>query len=465
MSALATLRAAGRRSSSLVRASAAAALLLGLLAGRAGAQVGRSDQFSIPVDVVSPRLDGAGRPSVAFTRELSARNAAWVQVAFGAYDLGAHSYVTLRSGRDGAVQRLDAAAMKQWAGYSAVFNGGDVVLELHVDPRDRGVFVSVERLSAGGPIDPGLQNLCGADSRAAVDDDRVARFRNGGSFCTAFGIVNGAFVTAGHCADFEPDGILDLGGVLEFNVPASTPDGFVVAAAPEDQYPVLVAGARYRNQGAGDDWCVFRVGPNSNTGLLPHQAYPVFPVRITRESPLPGADVSIVGCGSDFTPFGTSGSYNADNYALQSDVGPYLREVGAGSNVRQEYQTDTTQGNSGSPAFWVAEDLAIAVHTTADCTPTAGNLGTSFENDLFEAAVQEFLGPVVRYVDFGTPLWLPQTGTVLEPFDTVLEGANALPAGGVLSATPASYAVPAGTIVDRAMTIVAPIGVVTITGD
>ncbi len=51
-------------------------------------------------------------------------------------------------------------------------------------------------------------------------------------------ISNGRFLTAGHCVDFDPDqggpllpdGILDLSGVVEFNVPASLPNGTTVAA-------------------------------------------------------------------------------------------------------------------------------------------------------------------------------------------------------------------------------------------
>jgi hypothetical protein len=328
------------------------------------------------------------------------------------------------------------------------------------------VFVSVAAVRAGGPGDPQVQNLCGDDTRSFSTDNRVGRLRNGSSFCTTFRCVNGALITAGHCADFEPDGNLDLGGVVEFNVPHSQTDGTVVAAAPEDQYPVSVQGVRFKVQGLGRDWCVFRVNPNSNTGLLPHQAYStVFPMRITRQAPPISAGIRLTGCGTDFDPPGSTGDYNLDNYARQSDVGPYLGLEGGGGEFFHEYQTDTMQGTSGSPLIWETENLAIGLHSAADCSPTGGNMGTSFQSDSLEAAVHEFLGPVVTYVDFGTPLWLPQTGRIVEPFDTILEGVDAIPSGGVLSATPASYTVPSGTVITKPMTFVAPVGAVTIGGD
>ena len=75
-------------------------------------------------------------------------------------------------------------------------------------------------------------SLCdGDDDRVASADPRVGRLFLGG--CTVWLASNGSLLTAGHCADVDPDlngpmlpdGCLDLAGLVEFNFPASLSNG------------------------------------------------------------------------------------------------------------------------------------------------------------------------------------------------------------------------------------------------
>ncbi|NIT59151.1 MAG: hypothetical protein GWN00_23890, partial [Aliifodinibius sp.] len=56
---------------------------------------------------------------------------------------------------------------------------------------------------------------------------------------------------------------------VEFNVPPSDENGNIQHPGPEDVYVVDPNSIIYHNNGDGDDWAVFEVFPNSETGLLP----------------------------------------------------------------------------------------------------------------------------------------------------------------------------------------------------
>jgi hypothetical protein len=303
--------------------------------------------------------------------------------------------------------------------------------------------------------------------------------------CTAWLVSNGAFLTAGHCADFDPDqggpmlpdGVLDLNGVVEFNVPASQANGRPVAAAMNDQYPIDVTRVRWNFNGSGTglgrDWAVFAVRPNANTGLLPHQAYGEF-FRMTSAAPAVNAAVTVIGYGLDNTPAGTGGmgapccdtdgdgtcnnNCNAQSVTQQQSGGPYLGRTANSGNVFHEYQADTEGANSGSPII-LSGDLTIGIHTNGGCDDDDGNIGTSFEHNLLEAALQNFLGPNTVYVD-GVTFNDGHNGTIFRPLHTVREGRDAAADGGILSIVPGRYN--ERLTFNRQLTIRAPIGGVTI---
>ncbi len=416
--------------------------------------------------------------TTAFRDVISSPGAAWLRIHIADYSLGANSYVTFTSLDDGGVQRLDARSMVQWSKSSAGFNGDAVEVELRVAPGDEGVFIEIAALTVGEWINPpdggGVASICDAgDDRVDSSDSRVGRLYFGG--CTAWLASNGALLTAGHCVDFDiddppggcgpllPDGILDLNGVVEFNIPLSQNNGNIVAANPNDQYPIDLTSVSWRfdgcGQGLGKDYAVFGVNPNSNTGLTAHDAQGFF--RMTRDKPAVDDTVRVTGCGVDSdTP--------TRNLTLQTDTGTYEGESSNGANFWHSHRVDTEGANSGSPIIWSANGLTIGIHTNAGCTSGGGsNSGTSFEHTALETALENFPGANTVFVDRGHPLPVLEDGTIFRPFDTMPEGIALVPNGGILSIVEGTYPASEGNTFligddGRSMWLRAPVGDVVI---
>ncbi len=415
--------------------------------------------------------DGAASgETIAFRDTIRAADAPWLRIHIGDYDLGAASYVIFSSLQDGGMQRLDSRSLPQWYNSTAIFNGDAVDIELHVAPGDAGVFVEVAALTVGEwpDDDGGVATICDSgDDRVLSSDSRVGRLYIGG--CTAWLVSNGAVLSAGHCVDFDPDetnnscgpllpdGVLDLNGVVEFNIPASQLNGNTNAANPNDQYPINLASVTWNfdgcGQGLGKDFAVFSVNPNSTTGLTAHDAQGF--LRMTAEKPAVDATVRVTGCGSD------SGTRN---FALQTDTGTYEGEQSSVANFWHTHRVDTTGGSSGSPILWEANGVAIGIHTNAGCTNTGGaNSGTSFEHNPLESALEQFPGFGAVYVDRGMPALAAEDGTVFRPFNTVPEAIAIVPNGGIISMVEGTYPAAEGNTFligedGRAMWLRAPVG-------
>lgn len=425
--------------------------------------------------------------TMPFTGAAIVPDANWTRLIFSEYNLGAKSYVILRSMGDMDEQRLDSRSLAAWSNKSAMFNGDGVIIELHVAPGERGIFVNVGRATGASwqPIDlPSPHSQCGAnDDRVPNTDNRVGRLFVGG--CTAYRVAYGSrggtteeetMLTAGHCTDLDPDdcgaslpnGVVDLSGVVEFNVPPSTAAGVPVLAPANDQYPIITAGIRFNFDGAcqglGKDYSIFGVGRNANTDLLPFQAYG-FPFRLTRESPAANATIRITGFGRDFNDL-------VRDEVCQTHTGPYIGEFtgNVAADISHEYQVDTEGANSGSPIIWTAQNLVIGIHTNAGCDnplTADGNSGTSFEHTPLETDLRTYVQSAARFVDAGHPLRVAEEGTVYRPNSTVSLGVTGISSGGILSIVTGGYntaadrALVAGTG-NKAMTMVAPCGSVTI---
>jgi V8-like Glu-specific endopeptidase len=388
-----------------------------------------------------------------------------VRILFDEVSLGDSSYVVLRSAADGGEQRFDAVTIEEWYRGSAVFNGSRVSVELFVAPGDENVSVGLRSVLAGGPPPDEFYTACGTDDRVGSTDNRVGRLFFGG--CTAWRIGSGALLTAGHCADFDPDQAgpmlpdltLDLAGVVEFNVPASNSNGMTVAANPNDQYPINVTNVQWRfdgeGQGLGKDWCVFTVNRNANTLLLPHQVYGL-PYRITREVPALNETARVTGFGSDG---GTA------NFTNQTSAGPFMGESNeANADIWITHRVDTEGGNSGSPVLWDQMDLAYGIHTNGGCTSASGtsNSGTSFEVNALENAIN---GNATTFVDAYHQLPVAEAGTLMRPWNSIAEGVTWVPTSGTVSIWPGLYALPSGTQITRAMRLTAPVGAVVVIGN
>jgi hypothetical protein len=318
--------------------------------------------------------------------------------------------------------------------------------------------------------DPETETLCGVDNRVASTDGRVGRLYFGG--CTTWLISNGRLLTAGHCVDFDPDqggpllpdGILDLSGVVEFNVPASLPNGTTVAADPDDQYPVNTGSVVWRfdgeGQGLGKDWSVFTVNDNSNTGLTPFQAQGGF-FRTTNGDPAVNNTIRITGMGLDNTPAGSTGNRNAQNFTNQTSTGGYAGESSSGSDIWHRYAVDTTGGNSGSPVIWNSNGFTIGIHTNGGCAAdgTGANSGTSFEVNALENAIDNHPGSNTTYADL-TRFGATENGTIYHPHDTFNEAVDTVPAGGKVSVVTGTYNDTG--LYTKQMFVVAPVGSVLI---
>ena len=397
------------------------------------------------------------------TQRVSVPGATWLRLVFGGVSLGDGSVVRLRSLRDGGEQTLDAAAMERWSNASAVFNGEDVEVELVAGEKDPAAALTIKAVLAGQPPRLSPQTICGAnDDRVGTLDNRIGRIRPGG--CTAWRIGNGAMLTAGHCVDFDPDeggpmlpdGVVDLAGVVEFNVPDSDAAGNLIASAPEDQFPINAVGVQWRfdgtGQGLGKDWGVFRVNANSN-GFLPHQTYGA-PLRITATTPSTGTTTRITGFGTDD---------GVDNQTEQTHSGAYAGLGSSGSDIWVSYAVDTEGGNSGSPVMWDAISTCFGIHTNGGCTSSGGsNIGTSFQVTALQNAINAFPGASAVHVDVGHPT--PGFGSLTSPRASLAIAVSGVPVGGIVSVFPGTYVIASSQIISRAQTIQAPVGIVSIVG-
>jgi Trypsin len=220
--------------------------------------------------------------------------------------------------------------------------------------------------------------VAGTESQCGPTDDRVpsfeparARLLNIG--CTA-SIYNeqSCFITAGHCLSSP-----SLVNVVEFNVPPSLPNGNLVHPAPADQY-VPTSERMFINGGIGNDWGLFKVFPNTQTGLLPFAAQGAM-LTLATSVPALGTTLRIVGYGIDG---GTA------NQTQQEHSGP-LTAVSANA---LNYQVDTEGGNSGSAVTRASDDVIIGIHTHAGCNTGGGgaNAGTAITHPGLQSALQSF---------------------------------------------------------------------------
>ena len=359
------------------------------------AQTANIPYHMVPYSLSSGVYEGDQGASDAFTLKFSevvrVRDIPWLRLMFRDVHLGNNSYMVITSLKDGLFQRLDGLTIAQWQFTSAYFNGDAVRLELYVHRKDQGVYVQLEEVMAGEYV----QNLI-IESQCGPTDDRIpsnnpATGRLMSIGCTAWIITNGKLVSAGHCLDGSG------GTVMEFNVPLSLPNGTLQHPGPDDQYAVDLSSKVYTNGGIGNDWGVFEVFDNSNTGLQPIAAQGA---AFTVVQNLLPDSIRITGYGVDYDD-------PILNQTQQTHVGP---NVGS-SGTTMRYRTDTEGGNSGSPVIDNATGFAVGVHTHGGCQISGGgnNNGTSTYHTAFWAALGTLApfpeGPVnlTAYSDYTMP--------------------------------------------------------------
>jgi V8-like Glu-specific endopeptidase len=358
--------------------------------------------------------------------------APWMQLKFENVNLGNDSYVLITSLFDRDFQYFNAKSIADWHNYSALFKGNAVNVELFVAPNDQNISLRVTELIVGEFIGDDITQMnrtqCGPyDDRSSSGypyvDGRLMTFG-----CTGWTTSAGFYLTAGHC-----EVLLSSSTIFEFHVPASLANGTTQPASVTNQYPVNYTTSVGQNAGTGDDYGIYSCGANSNTGLTPTEAERAY-YHLSKDLNPP--NMFVRGYGTDNVPPGSTGGYNSDNQTLQFHTGPANGEVGSGSDIYWEYQTDTEGGNSGSAdlasGISGADFTAVGIHTHGGCAttnpPTGYNKGTSFEADDTEVSMNTFWGSQVEYVDVDHHT-TSTNGTSVQPHYSVQVAANQANAG------------------------------------
>jgi len=379
-------------------------------------------------------------------KHVSVPGADWIRIHFEDYNLGQESFIRIY-GSDGAKQELNTVSMQNWDYLSARFNGGIVAIYLYKSPDDDGIYFRVKNVSVGKnneekKLDISEINISDKEATCGIKDDRI-RLENQdlriarvmGVGCTAWLIADGSLLTAGHCVGPKMT-------YVEFNVPLSNEDGATNAPFPIHAYPIDLQSIKFtpptqdltdNTDNYGKEWAVFRVHPNSNHGLLPHQAYNNF-FRISNTRL--GESLRITGFGIDNSPPGKKSPNfrNSFSQTQQTHFGNYLEEIIVDSNQAYlSYRVDTMKGNSGSPII-ESEDptVSIGIHTDAGCqdSDNSGNKGTSFNNEELVKFINsnyinseifiDQVHPIVRTRQDGNE----SDGTLLKPYISISEALN-----------------------------------------
>jgi trimeric autotransporter adhesin len=324
-----------------------------------------------PYRFATPEQAAAGNGGVIASHLVESANADWLRLNFADVQLQPGSKIRITSMLDGAQQHLNAETIQQWRHTSAYFNGPAVRVELIAAPGSVGNRFGIKSLMAGKTM-PQTESQCGtADNRVASSADNRGRLLDIG--CTANLMQEGCFTTAGHCMSTA-----SLVDVVEFQVPASTSSGSLRHPPPADQY-VPTSNREFNDGGLGNDWGVFTVFANSETGLTPLQAQGPG-LDLATSLPAKGSTVEITGYGVD------SGSANQTQ---QVSSGPIKKVIKA--STRLTYRADTEGGNSGSAVLSGAN--MVAIHTNAGCSTSGGaNSGTLYTNSAFKAAYGRVCG-------------------------------------------------------------------------
>jgi V8-like Glu-specific endopeptidase len=392
-----------------------------LAADRAQAQPAPAPRAVVTAAEQPEAMSGYFQQLEAGDTEISVPGAPWLQLRFEDYEIGPEGTITV-TGETGESQTFTERQLEEWEGLTALFEGStltvsvnateeapgapvdarvalaEIIVGLPVPGTEDGVPVeAAEPLQEtfGGDLEdyiydygPEMQRfeqslgdqgaapeaICGAtDDRTASTHPLVGRIMPIG--CTGWIIGGGRVATAGHCISASTQ-------ILEFNVPASQANGTTRPAPVRDQYRVVQHSIVDEFSGLGNDWAIFQVLPNTETGLMPVAAQGgTFQLSNTANP----TNVRITGFGVDGPAphFGNPPPRDATNQTQQTHAGDLTNHTVGGPRLATIlHRADTQPANSGSPVIAEgAGNVAIGIHTNGGCTGTGGaNGATSFRN-------------------------------------------------------------------------------------
>lgn len=333
--------------------------------------VQRTDRFDSATAAAGPGV----------RHDVRVAGAPWLRLIFKQVHLAPGDRLRITSLQDGAVQHLDATSLTQWQSTSAYFNGPAVRVELLGD-RSRSRFV-IDQVMAGRTAAQARP-----ESACRGNDNWQPSELGGWTFnarllasdqapgCTAALMANGAFATAGQCLE-QPGQVR----VVEFDVPASAPDGTVNHPPPSQQY-VVTDQMRWARNGRGDNWGVFTAHPNSETGLSPLQARQYMALSLGTP-PEVSQWVALKGFGVD---------QGRENQIQHRSIGPVHAVMPERHVLRYALDTSEQGGDWGAPV--VRDGRLVAIHTQNGCDAdgNGANVGTLVTQPDFQAALVQLGG-------------------------------------------------------------------------
>lgn len=435
--------------------------------------------------------------------EINYPNTTSLRLYFEETKLGKESYLLLESS-DGAQQKLDGEALKNWSNSSAYFNGGTVKISVYQSLGEPLVTFKLKEVKVNdGQIGQSTRQTqarkvttksATSSSAGEISMEEmpyaaaIGRLTNGSRVGGAGWIApNGAIVTSRQGYKLISEGF----DIIEFNVPLSNQDGSVNHPAPEDQYPLKVDEAIFTSREVHvkrvywSVWsshyllstlgfAVIEALPNS-TGQKPGERQQAY-FRIAQnpgESTVESTDINI----DVFSYTGLFDIYPASpysyNFALQmrpsvllevkdhvQKYTPDLDEILIYNLYGQDiHWEDVDWSHTGGPVTYQNSNVAIGVNEEVnwDLGPSIGN---GFRHDNFRNSLNNFFTSNVVYVDADGLYDNGATGEVHKPYTQIADGIGQAADDAIVYIAKGSYN--ESVTINTPMTLKAPVGVVKI---
>ncbi|MEM9834198.1 MAG: FlgD immunoglobulin-like domain containing protein, partial [Bacteroidota bacterium] len=430
-----------------------------------------------------------------------------LRLYFDKVQLGPNSYLLLE-GSDGAQQKMDSQALKNWRNSSAYFNGQSVKVSLYQAASEEAVVKLKEMKVNEKENNHKVSQVSLANTSQARMEDKqdispwataVGRFTDG-TFVHGTGWIaaNGAIVTdnrfggrnfAASDAGGNSD-LLEKYDIIEFNVPLSNPDGTVNHPSPEDQYPINTESELYRliegktmgfYEGAikiktydydfgnqtrhvNGGYTIMEALPNS-TGKRPGERLGQY-FQVLRHNSgwvMNGMEMELFHYGR-FDDGGIGNRTRQKVSVVLNDPNDWLKRVSDkdrflvyNTPVLIEYFWD--ENMEGAPVVFPGSNIAVGIHSEGRETNDTPSLGTGFRDQDFRKHLGEFFTTAVTYVDQASVAG-SGNGNIYEPYLTISEGSQQAADNDILNIARGSYN--ESVTINKPLKLSAPVGAVVI---